>query len=225
MVIFTSDNGGVSSGDGYATSALPLRGGKGRQWEGGVRQPYYILWPGVTHGTRTDVPATGTDFYPTILDIAGLPLLPQQHQDGVSLVPVLKGGALADRSLFWHYPHYGNQGGEPSAIHLRDGWKLIYYFEDGRNELYHVGRDIGEQRNLYREYPERVEAMMKELKAWQKSVAAVEPTVNPNWDAEAYEKSIKQLEDKGIAKRDKQHANFLKADYVPRGGWWDERGK
>ena len=72
IVIFTSDNGGVSSGDGFATSCLPLRGGKGRQWEGGVRQPYYIKWPGVTSGTRTDVPATGTDFYPTILDIAGL---------------------------------------------------------------------------------------------------------------------------------------------------------
>ncbi|MFK5921259.1 MAG: sulfatase [Verrucomicrobiota bacterium] len=224
VVIFTSDNGGVSSGDGYATSALPLRGGKGRQWEGGVRQPYYIQWPGVTDGKRTDVPATGTDFYPTILDMAGVPLLPKQHQDGVSLVPVLKGGTLAERSLFWHYPHYGNQGGEPSAIHLRDGWKLIHYFEDGRNELYHVGRDIGEQRNLYREYPERVEAMVKELKAWQKSVAAVEPTENPNWNAAAYEKSMKQLEEKGISKRDKQHANFLKADYVPRGGWWDERG-
>ncbi len=225
VVIFTSDNGGVSSGDGFATSALPLRGGKGRQWEGGVRQPYYIQWPGVTHGTRTDVPATGTDFYPTILDIAGLPLLPEQHLDGVSLVPVLKGETIADRSLFWHYPHYGNQGGEPSAIHLRDDWKLIHYFEDGRNELYHVGRDIGEQRDLYREHPERVAEMLKELKAWQKSVGASMPTQNPNWDAEAYEKSMKQLEEKGIANRNKQHADFLKPDYVPRGGWWENKGK
>lgn len=224
VVIFTSDNGGVSSGDGFATSALPLRGGKGRQWEGGVRQPYYIQWPGVTDGARVDVPVTGTDFYPTILDIAGLPLLPKQHMDGVSLVPVLKGGTLPDRSLFWHYPHYGNQGGEPSAIHLRDEWKLIHYFEDGRNELYHVGRDIGEQRNLYSEYPEKVESMLKELEAWQKSVGARMPSTNPKWDADAYEKSMKQLEEKGIPNRDKQHAGFLKPDYVPRGGWWDQKG-
>jgi len=224
VVIFTSDNGGVSSGDGFATCALPLRGGKGRQWEGGVRQPYYIKWPGVTHGTRTDVPATGTDFYPTILDIAGLPLLPEQHMDGVSLVPVLKGGTLKERSLFWHYPHYGNQGGEPSAINLRNNWKLIHYFEDGRNELYHVGRDLGEQRDLYREYPERVESMLRELKDWQKNVGAQMPVKNPNWNSAAYEKSMKQLEEKGIPNRDKQHAGFLKSDFVPRGGWWDKRG-
>ena len=224
VVIFTSDNGGVSSGDGFATSALPMRGGKGRQWEGGVRQPYYIKWPGVTDGARTNIPATGTDFYPTILEIAGLPARPEQHMDGVSLVPVLKGGSLPERSLFWHYPHYGNQGGEPSAIHLSNGWKLIHYFEDGRNELYHVERDLGEQHDIYNEHPERVAAMLKDLKAWQESVGARMPTKNPKWDAEAYEKSMKQLEEKGIPNRDRQHAEFLKPDFVPRGGWWDKRG-
>ncbi|MEM1294977.1 MAG: sulfatase, partial [Verrucomicrobiota bacterium] len=138
VVIFTSDNGGVSSGDGFATSALPMRGGKGRQWEGGIRQPYYIYWPGVTNGGTTEIPANGTDFYPTILEIAGLPTLPDQHLDGLSLAPVLKGEQIADRPLFWHYPHYGNQGGEPSSIMIQGDWKLISYFEDGRSELYHL---------------------------------------------------------------------------------------
>jgi len=224
VVIFTSDNGGVSSGDGFATSCLPLRGGKGRQWEGGVRQPYYIKWPGVTSGTRTDVPATGTDFYPTILDIAGVPLLPEQHKDGVSLVPVLKGGTLKDRPLFWHYPHYGNQGGEPSAIMLQDNWKLIHYFEDGRAELYHVARDLGEQRDLAVDHPGRAAAMLKELQAWQKDLGVRFPTKNPKWNAEAYAKQMQSLEVKGIPNRDRQHAEFLNADYIPRGGWWENKG-
>ncbi|MDF1660002.1 MAG: sulfatase, partial [Verrucomicrobiales bacterium] len=95
VVIFTSDNGGVTSGDGYATAALTLRGGKGRQWEGGIRQPYYIAWPGVTDGSTTETLATGMDFYPTILEIAGIDAMPDQHLDGVSLVPELKGETLA----------------------------------------------------------------------------------------------------------------------------------
>ncbi len=225
VVIFTSDNGGVSSGDGFATSCLPMRGGKGRQWEGGVRQPYYIKWPGVTSGTRSDVPATGTDFYPTILDIAGLPLKPNQHLDGVSLVPVLKGESLPQRSLFWHYPHYGNQGGEPSAIILRNNWKLVSYFEDDRAELYHVARDLGEQRDIAAAHPDRVETMLQELTAWQKEVGARFPTRNSKWNADTYLQSMELLKEKGIPNRNRQHAEFLEPDFVPRGGWWENRGK
>lgn len=101
-----------------------------------------ITWPGVvTPGTVCDVPVISTDFYPTILEMAGLPWREAQHVDGVSLVPLLMGrGRLPDRSLYWHYPHYGNQGGSPSAA-IRDGdWKLIEFFEDGRVELYEIGR-------------------------------------------------------------------------------------
>ena len=225
VVIFTSDNGGVSSGDGYATSCLPLRGGKGRQWEGGIRQPYYIQWPGITSGERSLVPATGTDFFPTILDIAGLPLLPRQHVDGVSLVPVLKGGTLPERPLFWHYPHYGNQGGEPSAIVQRGDWKLIHYFEDGREELYHIGRDLGEQHDLATEEPERVATLRQELKAWQKDIGASYPTRNPGFNASEYEKYLENLRTRRIPQREHEHANFLQPDYRPRGGWWDQPGK
>lgn len=117
LIIFTGDNGGVSSGDNYSTSCLPLRGGKGRQWEGGLRVPLIIQDPNCSlRGTMTDVPAIGTDFYPTILEYVGLPLLPEQHVDGRSLIPILKGEKFSSRALYWHYPHYGNQGGEPSSV-------------------------------------------------------------------------------------------------------------
>ena len=92
IVVFTGDNGGVSSGDSYSSSELPYRGGKGRQWEGGLRVPFYIRAPGVTRpGSTCDTPVIDTDFYPTLLELAGLPLRPEQHVDGVSLVPLLKG--------------------------------------------------------------------------------------------------------------------------------------
>ena len=225
VVIFTSDNGGVSSGDGYSTACLPMRGGKGRQWEGGIRQPYYIHWPGVTKGGKTDVPAIGMDFYPTILEIAGLPAMPQQHTDGVSLVPVLKGGSISERRLFWHYPHYGNQGGEPSCIAMNGDWKLIHYFEDGRNELYNLATDIGEQQDIASDHPDRVASMETELRRWLSDVGAAYPSVNEKYDASRATASIQQKLQRGIPNREKQHAAFLKSDFLPKGGWWDLRNQ
>lgn len=226
VVIFTSDNGGVSSGDGFATACLPMRGGKGRQWEGGIRQPYYIAWPGVTNeGGISEVPATGTDFYPTILDMAGLDGKPEQHLDGVSLVPALKGESVDTRDLFWHYPHYGNQGGDPSAIILRGDWKLIHYFEDGRYELYNIARDTGETNDLAAERPSKVTEMATTLKTWQKEVGASFPTEKPNYSAEKHQQSMQQLKKVGLPRRESQHAEFLNPDFIPKGGWWDQRGK
>lgn len=221
VVIFTSDNGGVSSGDGYATSCLPMRGGKGRQWEGGIRQPYYIHWPNVTNGGTTDVLATGMDFYPTILEIAGLPSMPQQHIDGVSLVPVLKGESLPKRNLFWHYPHYGNQGGEPSAMTMDDRWKLIHYFEDSRNELYDLASDPGEKMDVAEQHPEIVNTMLKSILEWQAEVGAQMPSPNPKFNKQQFARSIETKQSKGMPAREKQHAAFLKPDYKPKGGWWD----
>ncbi|NNE91029.1 MAG: sulfatase [Verrucomicrobiales bacterium] len=223
VVIFTSDNGGVSSGDGFATACLPMRGGKGRQWEGGIRQPYYIAWPGKTDdGGTTDVLATGMDFYPTILDIAGLDQRPEQHLDGVSLAAVLGGGKIPARDLFWHYPHYGNQGGEPSAMMMNQDFKLIHYFEDGRNELYDVKQDIGERTDLSEKFPEDTKSMLRVLKEWQAEVGADLPTDNPKFNAEKL--AAEQANGaKGNPKREQQHAAWMKADYLPRGGWWDKR--
>lgn len=222
VVIFTSDNGGVSSGDGYATACLPMRGGKGRQWEGGIRQPYYIHWPNVTKGGTTEVLATGMDFYPTILEIAGLPARPKQHVDGVSLVPVLKGESLPKRNLFWHYPHYGNQGGEPSAMTMDDRWKLIHYFEDNRNELYDIIADVGEQTNLADRHPSIVNTMLKLILEWQAEIGAKMPSPNKKFNKQQSVRSIETKENRGIPSREKQHAAFLKSDFKPGGGWWDK---
>ncbi len=225
VVIFTGDNGGVSSGDGFATSSLPLRGGKGRQWEGGFREPYYIAWPGVTDGSSTNVPATGTDFYPTMLDIAGIDLMPEQHKDGVSLVPVLKGDKIADRDLFWHYPHYGNQGGEPSSVIRRGDWKLIHYYEDSRRELYNIVLDVGEQNDMAAQQPKRVAELGNALEAWLKSVDASLPTKNPKWDEAKYARQMEKLYKNGHPRREREHARVLQPDFVPRGGWWQDRGR
>jgi len=170
-------------------------------------------------------PATGTDFYPTILDMAGLDGKPEQHLDGVSLVPALKGESVDARDLFWHYPHYGNQGGDPSAIILRGDWKLIHYFEDGRYELYNIARDTGETNDLAAERPSKVTEMATALKTWQKEVGASFPTEKPNYSAEKHQQSMQQLKKVGLPRRESQHAEFLNPDFIPKGGWWDQRGK
>jgi arylsulfatase A-like enzyme len=174
VVFFTSDNGGLSTSEGSPTSNLPLRGGKGWLYEGGIREPFLIRWPGVTRpGTTCAEPVISTDFYPTMLAMAGLPLRPGQHKDGLSLVPLLQGEAKLDReSLYWHYPHYGNQGGFPGgAIRMRD-WKLIERFEDGRVHLYHLAEDIGERHDVADKHPERIAAMRGRLHAWYQEVDA-----------------------------------------------------
>jgi arylsulfatase A-like enzyme len=232
VIVFTSDNGGVSAGDGKATSNLPLRGGKGRQWEGGIREPFYIKWSGGQHGVKCNTLATGTDFYPTLLDVCGLPMQPEQHVDGKSLVPCLEGDTeseaakiLADRKLFWHYPHYGNQGGEPSTI-ARDGdWKLIFYHEDSRYELYNVANDVAEQTDVSKDNPEIVESMTADMETFLLTTEARMPVPNPNFDTGKFEIQKERIRDDLMPRLEKQHANFLKEDFVPPGGWWEETGK
>lgn len=221
IVIFTSDNGGVSSGDAFATACLPLRGGKGRQWEGGIRQPFYIVAPGVTKPESTSSQfATGTDFYPTLLELAGMNQLPTHHVDGISLVPALRGGH-SERILYWHYPHYGNQGGEPSGI-IRDGdHKLIRYYEDGHEELYNIKKNIGETKDLASEYPDLVKKLSAKLTAHLSEVGAKIPKPDPRFDAEKKILQIKALHTKKKAQLEKQHANFLLPDFKPNKTWWN----
>jgi len=183
IVIFMSDNGGLSTAEGHSTSNLPLRGGKGWPYEGGVREPMIFDVPGMTKpGSTSSVPVTSTDFYPTILQLAGLPLNPKQHCDGMSLVPLLEGKPLNRGPLYWHYPHYSNQGGAPSGA-IRDGdWKLVEWYEDGRLELFNLHDDIGEKNNVAAANPEKVKDLHDKLIAWRKSVNAVMPLPNPNYD-------------------------------------------
>ena len=221
VVIFTSDNGGVSSGDAYATSNLPLRGGKGRQWEGGLREPYFVRAPGVTEpGSTCDTPVTGTDFYPTILELTGLPLAPEQHVDGVSLVPLLKGQAIEPRPLFWHYPHYGNQGGEPSSIIRRGDWKLIHYWEDGRDELYQLSEDPAEQHDVAQQQPERRGTLRRELDAWLTEVHAKIPQPDPRYDARRAAERRREVRTVLKPRLEQQHAAFLDLDFRPNADWW-----
>jgi arylsulfatase A-like enzyme len=221
IVVFTSDNGGATTGDAYATSALPFRGGKGRQWEGGIRQPYYIKAPGVTKpGSFSDSLATGTDFFPTLLDLAGLDLLPRQHVDGISLKKVLQGEELGDRYLFWHYPHYGNQGGEPSTILRFKNWKLIQYLEDQRLELYDLSKDIGEKNNIVRQYPEMALEMLKNMNEYRMDTNALMPTPDPRYDAEKKKAEWEHRHTVIKEKLEKQHARFLESNFTPNKNWW-----
>ena len=226
IVVFTSDNGGVSAGDGKATSNLPFRGGKGRQWEGGIREPYYIKWPGSSiNGTTVDTPVIGTDFFPTLLDLAGIPQLPEQHRDGVSLKPLLEGGEIPDRALFWHYPHYSNQRGDPSTI-IREGeWKLIYYHEDRHIELYNLVTDPGEHVDLAGNYPDLEKGMLGKLLAWTEEVEAKFPTPNPHYSSQQFEADRKKVRLVDKPALEKQHAEVLDPSWSPPGGWWEVTGK
>ncbi len=184
IIVFTSDNGGLSTSEGHPTSNLPLRGGKGWPYEGGIRTPWIIRAPGVTKPNSVcDKPVITIDFYPTLLELAGLPLAPSQKADGVSLVPVLKGGELRRSTpLFWHYPHYGNQGGAPCGA-ARDGdWKLIEWFEDGSLELFDLRDDPGERKNLAPENHEKAQELRTKLIAWRADTHAVMPTPNLDFD-------------------------------------------
>jgi arylsulfatase A-like enzyme len=179
VVVFFSDNGGLSTSEGHPTSNLPLRAGKGWLYEGGIREPMIFHAPGVTKaGSTCATPVISTDFYPTLLELAGLPPLPRQHVDGVSLVPLLKGTPLVRGPLFWHYPHYGNQGGRPGGA-VRDGdWKLIEWYE-GRVELFKLKDDLGEQHDLARENPAKAKELQARLAAWRSEVGAKMPTPKP----------------------------------------------
>lgn len=225
VVIFTSDNGGVTAGDSYSTSSLPLRGGKGRQWEGGIREPVIIHVPGITStDSQSEVPVIGMDFYPTILELAGLPLNPKQHADGVSLVPVLKGESIAERDLFWHYPHYGNQGGEPSSVIRSGQWKLIYYHEDGRYELYNLMSDEGEQKNVVEIQPEKAATMRQKLNAWLAESRAKLPARDPRFTQEKFDEKMESVRTKLTEKLERRHTTYLKPSYAPKSkskrSWW-----
>ena len=178
ILIFTSDNGGFHA----ATHNRPLRGYKGQLYEGGIRVPWIVQWPGVTKpGSVCNKPVISTDFYPTILEMTGQALRPKQHLDGVSLVPMLKGNPEFDRGpMIWHYPHYlpRHHAKPGSAIRIGD-WKLIQSYEDGRQELYNLKRDIGEKNNLAKRMPQKAAELKARLDAMLKEHGAKIPSPNP----------------------------------------------
>lgn len=187
IVIFTSDNGGLSTAEGSPTCNAPLCEGKGWMYDGGVREPLLVRWPGhVKAGGTCDVPVTSPDFYPTFLEAAALDPMPDQHCDGVSLMPLLRGGGaetLGRDAIFWHYPHYSNQGGRPACAVRAGDWKLIEFFEDAKIELYNLRDDIEEEHDLAAAQPRRVRELHAKLVAWRRSIEAKIPDVNPDYEA------------------------------------------
>ncbi len=183
VVIFTSDNGGLSTSEGSPTSNEPLRAGKGWLYEGGIREPLLIRWPKVVKaGREINTPVSSPDFFPTLLAASGAKPQPNQTLDGVNLLLLLEGKSLPERPLFWHYPHYGNQGSAPGAAIRRGDWKLIKWAEGDRVELFNLANDLSEKTNLAADQPQRVAQLREELRAWQKEVGAKFPTSNPNFD-------------------------------------------
>lgn len=171
IVVFTSDNGGLSTSEGSPTSNLPLRGGKGWVYEGGIREPWIVRYPGVTKaGSVSKEIICSIDLLPTIASAAGIKTT---HQvDGIDLKPALTGKKLSREALYWHYPHYSNQGGIPGgAVRIGD-YKLFERYEDGKVHLYNLKDDIGEQKDLASSMPEKVKAMRKKLHSWYKEVDA-----------------------------------------------------
>ena len=184
IIVFTSDNGGLATAEGSPTCNAPLSEGKGWGYEGGVRVPLIVAGPGIAAHRWCDSPTTTPDWYPTFLELAGLPPQPQQHQDGVSIAPLLQGETMEERPLFWHYPHYGNQGGQPMAAVRRGNYKLLKFFEDNHTELYDLSQDIGESFNLTSELPDLANELETLLDAWIQEVGGIVPQPNPEvcWD-------------------------------------------
>ncbi|MFN9199299.1 MAG: sulfatase [Planctomycetaceae bacterium] len=184
LVIFTSDNGGLATAEGPrtpSTSNAPLREGKGFLYEGGIRIPLLACGPGVAGGGRVvETPVSSYDLVPTLADLCSLG--PVDQVDGVNTAPVWRDtGAVAERTLFWHYPHYSNQRARPGGAIRKGNHKLIEFYETGRRELFDVSQDRSESRNLAAERPDLVEALGAELVAWRQSVGATRMTPNPDF--------------------------------------------
>lgn len=176
VIIFTGDNGGLDRNDNPTDNA-PLKIGKGYATEGGIRVPWIIRWPGVTKaGTTIDTPITSVDLFPTIASITGTRIPSGVQIDGQNLTGVIQGTSTLDRSLYWHFPHYRHRGGaDPYSIIRNGDWKLIYYYDPMKIELYNLADDIGEQHNLVEDRPEITARLLRSLKEHLEETGAKKP--------------------------------------------------
>lgn len=187
LVVFTSDNGGLTVREVPAfakhtppTTNEPLRAGKGYIYEGGIREPFIVDWPAVVPaGRNSNVPVIGQDLFNTLMEATGLE---ERTDDGISILPVLKGQEIAERNLYWHMPHYSPQGGRPASAIRSGDYKLIQFYEDERLELYNLAEDSGEQKNLAETENEKTRQLYRELNDWKKHMNANEPVPNPNYE-------------------------------------------
>ncbi len=187
LVVFTSDNGGLHVLEFTKTPAThntPFRAGKGFVYEGGLRIPLIVRWPGrVKPDTLSDAPVTGTDWTPTFLELAGVKTT--DSFDGQSIAPLLRGEPEPARPLFWHFPQYTNQGGRPAGAVREGDWKLVEHYEDGRLELFNLAKDVGETTDLAAQEPIRVAALRGKLEAWRRAVKADSNAANPAYSPAA----------------------------------------
>jgi arylsulfatase A-like enzyme len=175
VVLFTSDNGGLQT----ATSNLPFRGGKGDLYEGGLRVPLIVRWPGrIAPGSVCEAPVHTADYFPTFLELAGLAAMPEAHVDGASLLPLWSGKPAEPRTLFWHFPHRQN----PSSVVMEGDWKLVHFDLTGKNELFDLKADPEEAADLAVAYPERADRLIKKLEAHLQAAGAQRMRPNPEWD-------------------------------------------
>lgn len=199
LVIFTSDNGGFFN----TTNNAPLRANKGAYYEGGIRVPLIIKWPGVARAGRVvSEPVISTDLYPTCLSAAGLPLRPHQHLDGVDLRPLVSGDRpLSPRSLYWHFPHYNDHPSSvPSSVIRKGHWKLIETFDPEGVELFDLAADLSETKSLASAQPGKVNELRQDLEAWRVAVGAEKMQPNPDYDPAA---EVPQTKSKKKAKAKK----------------------
>ena len=209
IVVFTSDNGGVVAGDAFATANLLVKGGKGHHWEGGIRVPYLIKVPGTQPQAPIDYPVVGADFLPTLVDLISGDVDFSQEVEGTSLNPIFEGDKLDERAIFWHYPHYGNQGGVPSAMVRQGEWKLIRYFEDAF-----------EENELSAAHPDKKEALSTLLGNYLEGKAVLMPTPDQEFDKALFQKRIHQMENELMPRLEKQRLDFLDKDWQPNADWW-----
>ncbi|MBA7590462.1 N-acetylgalactosamine-6-O-sulfatase [subsurface metagenome] len=191
VMVFFSDNGGV----GGITDMSPLRGSKGMLYEGGIREPMIIRWPGIVQpGTRCGIPVIGIDFYPTFLGIAGIKKPKNLMLDGKNILPLFSGKRkFKKREIFWHFPAYLQASNNllpgliwrttPASVIRKGDWKLLEFYEDGHLELYNLEEDIGETNNLAAQMPGKSKTLHKKLLKWREKVNAPVPTeLNPEYD-------------------------------------------
>ena len=219
IVVFVSDNGGVAAGDNFSTSNRPLRGGKGYQWEAGIRVPFFIKAPQLEGlGKKIDTAVSGMDLFPTLLELAGIENT--LDVDGKSLMPLLKNEPFIDRPLYWHYPHYGNQGGDPSSIIKEGKWKLIKYWENGFYELYDLNKDIGEKDDIILDHPRIATDLIKKLEQWLEATQAKIPVVDPMHDPDKEKEWLEVHKFKLKEKLEEKRSYMLSKEYVPNNDWW-----